>query len=560
LSIAVQTAPRAAIIAAPHRMAVAVLGAYVALTVVLFWPWFAHLGSALIGPPEDNMQDLWNTWYAAAGHGRDFFHTRLLHYPGGTSLRYQSFAYPQVFAVAALSKLFGTSLATLVTLQNVTILASFPIAAAGAFYLVRYVTASDAAGAVGGFFFAFNPWHVAMAMHHAHVAGIEFIPFFVLAYLVAIERRSIAWLVGATVFYALSALMCWYYLFYIAYFIAFHFVWKVFRYHRIPEGWDLIAPVAAMAGCAVLLSPLLVPMVAESFGKTVYADGTNRFVADLLAYVTPPPTHLIGGWTKEFYARLTGNPWDSTVYIGAASLAVLAVWYVKRRKAEALPGYVAAGIVTFCVIASGDCVHIGGQPTILHLPTVVLSKLPFFANVRTPSRAIVFVYLFAAMGIGSAFALLLRDASRLRQFAAAAIAALIFADFTPAHLASTPVGCDPGFAVLRDDPAADFGVVSLPAGYAESNAAMLDQVCHGRPLAGGNTTRNTVDSLTYRLNTTDMRAQRDQLRRAHVKYIVVHAPQGTLFAWTEMSGSQSRLLAAYPQVYRDATLTILRVY
>jgi hypothetical protein len=35
------------------------------MTMILFWQWMPHLHSALIGPPEDNMQDFWNTWYTA---------------------------------------------------------------------------------------------------------------------------------------------------------------------------------------------------------------------------------------------------------------------------------------------------------------------------------------------------------------------------------------------------------------------------------------------------------------------------------------------------------------
>jgi hypothetical protein len=44
-----------------------------ALTAILFWQWVPHLHSALIGPPEDNMQDFWNTWYASVAKKPDGF-------------------------------------------------------------------------------------------------------------------------------------------------------------------------------------------------------------------------------------------------------------------------------------------------------------------------------------------------------------------------------------------------------------------------------------------------------------------------------------------------------
>jgi hypothetical protein len=46
---------------------------FAVVTAVLFWQWMPHLHSALIGPPEDNMQDFWNSWYAAVARSPDSF-------------------------------------------------------------------------------------------------------------------------------------------------------------------------------------------------------------------------------------------------------------------------------------------------------------------------------------------------------------------------------------------------------------------------------------------------------------------------------------------------------
>src|SRR5262245_20294537 len=76
---------------------------FAVVTALVFRQWLPHLGSALIGPPEDNMQDFWNTWYAAvARHPGQFFFTDLLRFPEGTSLHLHSFAYPKIFAIALL--------------------------------------------------------------------------------------------------------------------------------------------------------------------------------------------------------------------------------------------------------------------------------------------------------------------------------------------------------------------------------------------------------------------------------------------------------------------------
>ena len=69
--------------------------------------------------------------------------------------------------------------------------------ASGAFYLVRRFTHHTAASLVGGYIFAFNPSHVAHAMQHMGVSHIEFLPFFVVAYLKALEKESLLWLAAA---------------------------------------------------------------------------------------------------------------------------------------------------------------------------------------------------------------------------------------------------------------------------------------------------------------------------------------------------------------------------
>ena len=124
---------------------IAVLLFFIVLTILSFWNIIPQLGSSLVGPLDDNTQDLWNSWYAATNNSFDFVSTNIIKFPEGTTLYYHSFAYPQVFVVRIFCMLFGTSLPTLILLQNVTLLASFPLAGAGAFYLVRYFV-----GNVGG--------------------------------------------------------------------------------------------------------------------------------------------------------------------------------------------------------------------------------------------------------------------------------------------------------------------------------------------------------------------------------------------------------------------------
>ncbi|HEX4157724.1 MAG TPA: hypothetical protein VHY79_04550 [Rhizomicrobium sp.] len=529
-------------------------------TLVFFWPAMAHLHTAVIGPPEDNFNDFWDTWYAAvAADPHHFFATKLLRFPEGTSLVYQSFAYPQVFAVVALSHVFGRDLPTLIALQNLTSLASFPLAGIGAFYLVRHFAQSTLGALAGAFVFAFNPSHIAQAMHHAGVSSIEFLPFFALFYLFALERRSVAWLVPAAAFYVLSALSCWYYLFYGAYFMGFQLLYARMRDGAWPRGWQVTAPVLCAALAVAVLSPLIVPMMLAT-GPSVYEPGGDIVVADLLGFFTFPPEHLLSGLSRGLFARFTGNAWEATAYLGLVNLAILG-WYWRRGGAARNPllPYVLSGMLAFSILACGETLHVAGVLTHLPLPDAGLDRLPFFANVRTPSRAIVFVYLFLAIGTGSALAALWQQRTRVKA-GAIALAVLLVADFYPANLPATPVACAPELRVLETGRQGGVGVLNLPWGYMEENAYMLEQVCHHLPIVDGMTTRDMGDTLLFRLSLKDLTRQRRQLTGAHVKYILLHRPRLGHYLWNGELAPVAQFLKTYRIVASGPDMVVLRVY
>jgi hypothetical protein len=548
---------------------------YSVITAAFFRGWLPHLGSQLIGPPEDNMQDFWNSWYVAfAPHPHGFFYTELLRFPEGTSLVYQSFAYPQVAAIALLVKLLGLGPGALMPLQNISLLLSFPLAGVGAFYLVRHFVRGSVGALAGGFVFAFNPSHVEQAMHHAHVSQIEFIPFFVLTYLLTLERRRVALLVVTVVLFALCALSCWYYLFYCGYFVAFHTVYVAVRDRQMPRGWQLATPLVVSCGVVVLLAPWLVPMVMQGLrNSAVYPWGSNTYVADLFAFSAFPPFHLLGAFAKPVYDRLYRsytNEWESVVYLGVASMVLLAWWILNRRQQDRrLAIYVVSGMTLFCVLAMGNSLHVLGRST-LPMPDIVLAHVPFFKNVRTPSRAIVFVYLFMSIGVARAIARLAVDEGvhrgAQRILVVGGVCALLALDFFPARrLPTTPYVCSPGLAVIRDDPERGFGVLDLPSGkpadLLASSFYMFQATCYGRPIAQGNTSRNMVVSLRDRLETADLQAQRQQLTTAKIKYIVLnHAPMSIPRTWDPQDGDEPGYARSYVTVYAGRDVTVLRVY
>jgi len=539
--------------------------AYTALTVLVFRHDIPHFGNTLIGPPEDNMQDFWNTWYAAS-HIRtwhDLGYTSLIKYPEGTALHYHSLTFPKLAIAVIFGAMFKAHMSGLVILENLLLVVSFPISATGAFYLVRHFTRDDLGALAGGSVFAFNPSQVAHVAHHLSVSSIEFIPLFVLAFILAVERRSWGFAVLSTLCFALSALSCWYYLFYCAYFIVFFYVVLAIKQNRFLIRWPLVVSLFNIVGLLVLLSPLLVPMIGQvTAGGNVYAEGGETDVADVFAYVAFPQVHFLSGLSEHIYARLTGNRWEATVYFGLVNIALL-VWLILRRRQldRDLVAFVLSGMGVFAVIASGDHLHVLGHATI-PLPDLLLRHLPFFNNLRSPSRAIVMVYIFLAIGVGYAVSTIWRahGATWTGRGAVAVLALLMAFDWYPRGGPRTPAVCLPAYSLLAQDPDRHAAVLDLPGGYREGNAYMMYQACHLHPIVQGTVSRDLNKTLRDRLVTEDLDQQRRQLTENNVKYIVIHRPDGKMFQWRSEDGQAAQYVRTYPVLYSDKDAVVLGVY
>lgn len=97
----------------------------------------------------------------------------------------------------ALSRLVGP-----VAAYNVLILATFPLSAAAAYWLARYVLGSHPGAMVAGLAYAFLPFHVAHASSHPHVAQTQWLPLYFLALWRCLDRpdlrRALLLLAAAT--------------------------------------------------------------------------------------------------------------------------------------------------------------------------------------------------------------------------------------------------------------------------------------------------------------------------------------------------------------------------
>lgn len=503
---------------------------YLTAIVLFFHVYFGTFSTVLIGPPEDNMQDFWNTWYSQTKLDTDpggFFYTNNLLYPEGTSLLYHSFSYPNLAVMYLVRHIFGlgSDINTLISLHNFFLLISFYFGAMGAYYLTRLFVKSETLAVISGFIFGFSPFHVAHTLHHMHVGAISFVPFFVYCFLRFMRERKTYLALLSAVLWVLSGLSCWYYLFYIGYFVVFYYAFYTVR-KRLMLWNDMLLPITLITFFVMLmLSPLIIPMILKTTSSRLYEEGHNIFLADLLGFITFHPYHLLSKIGEPIYSHFKGNYWEMTVYIGLVNAALLLVAFFKKyyKRIENLD-LCMAYILLFMLFSLGSWLHIAGQNIYVPLPTLLTEYIPFVKNVRTPSRAVIFVYLFTGVSVAMIVEYLLVNKKRAIVLATLCFLSIItFVDFYPSRLESTPVICPPAYALINKDTSKDFGIINLPGGYIQNDIYMMYQAaCSKKPTANGIVSRKPEDTLIDTLDMSDLEVQKDELKKKRIKYIVVH--------------------------------------
>jgi hypothetical protein len=170
---------------ATHLLA---LGGYTALTVMLTYPVVLKLSSEVPGG-GDAWANIWNLWWvkqALLDRHVNPFHTDMLYYPGGVNLYLHTLTLSAGLISIPLQSLGFNLIAT----YDLVLLLSFVLAGYGAFLLCHYLTANRWASFVGGAIFTFSPYHFAHLLGHMNLVSLQWIPFYVLVLLRALDSRG----------------------------------------------------------------------------------------------------------------------------------------------------------------------------------------------------------------------------------------------------------------------------------------------------------------------------------------------------------------------------------
>ncbi len=214
----------------PLRTHLLALLGYTVLTLLLTWPVAAKLFTEIPGG-GDAWHNLWNLWWvkqALATGQFNFYHTDLLYFPEGVNLYFHTLALTAGIMSLPLQLVGFNLLAS----YNLVMLSSFVLAGYGTFLLCHYLIADCglriadlddvsegrrqwAVGSnnpkskiqnpksaqsairnplwpafIGGIVFAFAPYHFAHMFGHLNLTMVQWIPFYVLLLLKALDARS----------------------------------------------------------------------------------------------------------------------------------------------------------------------------------------------------------------------------------------------------------------------------------------------------------------------------------------------------------------------------------
>jgi hypothetical protein len=517
-----------------------VLLGYTLLTLILTDPLPSKLTTEVIGG-GDAWQHIWNLWWAResllSGPSNPYF-TDLLYYPDGVPLYFHTL----VLTAGLLSLPLQMAGLSLITTYNIVLLLTFLLAGYGAFLLCHYLTGHKWGSFVGGCVFAFSPYHFAHLYGHMNLASLQWIPFYVLLLLRAIDEpgrekttddrrhvtngesrqqrgafripRSVLLAAGAGALLALNAYTDWLYAIFLALLTGLILAWKVLvpverrAFAGRGVGWREGA-IRLLAGGVVafaLVSPIFFPTLTEA--NKGYAQQPPRetlvYSSDFTLAFTPSELHPIWGSRVAEHVSSMGpysplkHPSERTVFLGYSVLLLsgYGLWRLRQKQRVRMWAFLA--FATW-VLSLGPVLQVLGKSTFtafgieVPMPYLLLYKLPLFSIMRTPSRLTVLTMLALGVLVAFAFVALMagretveesgRERTWLRVVSQIGLPFLILFEFWAAPFSTVPPGWDvPIYTRVASEPGR-FALLELP--LRPFGDYMAYQTVHGKPIVGG---------------------------------------------------------------------------
>ena len=300
-----------------------------------------------------------------------------------------------------------------VAAYNWLVLLTFPLSAAAAYLLARYVTLAPASAAFAAMAFAFSPFHLAHSAYHPHIAQVQWIPLYFLALWRWLDHPTPAaagLLAGAGAGAALSN----FYGGLIAAVVTLPAIgayWLFVRQGRRRSLRQLAATIAGLiliAGGGLAYAGFAAPAVIASPAAYAFPrEDLFRYSAKWWSYLVPPRANPLLGSTAEHVWNAAGireGMLEQQVSLGwgvvALGLVAIAAWLRRRNEASLAVVPVFAIVACVALLCSLSPERTVGAFTFSRPSAVLYAVVPMF---RSYARFGVVVQLMAVLlaGIGA---------------------------------------------------------------------------------------------------------------------------------------------------------------
>ncbi|MGE4084769.1 MAG: hypothetical protein AB7H93_17345 [Vicinamibacterales bacterium] len=500
--------------------AAAVIAGALVLTAALTWPLVPKIDRVGRVNTDDGKLSIWNVaWVADAliVAPRSLYDANIF-YPARHALAFsEANIGAGLLAVPAWGLTGNPYLA-----HNTVVVIAFVLAVAGAYYLVRYLSASREAAAVAGVLFGFCPYIFARTAHIQLLMSAG-LPFAMLAFHRLVDRLTVARALALGVVLFGQALSCAYYGIFAGlmvglgtlWFAVSRGLWRSVRY------WSLIGLAAAVS--LGLTAPFFLPYLGvqeQGFGRTL--DDARMYSANGGAWLAS------SAWAHRWWLdRIEG--FNEVLFPGAMALAggLAGLWLVARRPPDsAAPNvrrdvagfYAALGVLAFWASFGPDA----------GLYRLLFETVPVFSLLRAPARMGLITTLALVVLGSAAFGPWLRARPRPAAWTAAllVLAALELntAPLTALRDAPPVPQAYRMLARLPRGPVAEFPYFSLRHDYPRHAEYMLGSTYHWQPLVNGYSDfipprfRDTAVAMSY----FPTRASFRILSEIGARYVVFH--------------------------------------
>ncbi len=449
------------------------------------------------------------------------FYSSYIFAPHGTSLIMHT--YTPIMGIFAL--LFTNNILAL----NIFLFLSFILSAFGAFLFCNKLISNTLLSIAAGIVYGFCPYKLLHLLEHYHLLLTAALPFFILCFLKAfqfsknkffptiINKRNFNNCIILGVILFLSDYYAAFSVLYFCLLYALYFKFFTTINYRSLKFWVITFSILLV--CHIILHQFKV------FG--ISSKGGLWWSGDLLGYIIP---HFNSEWFyNSWFEGLEKNIYhypgsvEYCMFLGYSVLIILVIfiiYLVKHSLPETLKPFAFLALIFFLMTVPD--LKFGGK-SIFNLPLSFLNYIPFFNNIRSPTRMLPMVGLFF-MPLGLyALSSFLNSKKILKIFASICLILLLVMEYKPKPYPIITVANVPEIIMeLRHMP--DGILLNVPYGIRDgfiekgkfNTKKLWYQTIHKKPMVDGYISR--LSNKTVECFKTDFFIEMDSMQK-NKKYI-----------------------------------------